>query len=407
MQHIKKKGKIDRRFVKPFPGKYNIIDLSRMLTYPRPAGSKMEKRYIRRFIDVVPGIKRDTFGNRYIVVGKKPTTLFASHTDTVHSKPTEYKWKIDKTEGKFKQIEISKKQKLQDVIVKGRWASGRQKDILGADDTTGNWLMLNLISEKKPGLYIFHRAEEIGREGSEWIAEHRPKMLKGIKRVISFDRKGYQDIITHQMGERTASDKFAKELAKRLGSGFKPDPTGSFTDSMSYAHLVPECTNISIGYKGAHSRAERQNLRFARHLYTKLRDVDFETLPVERKPEKPRKQLSWLCYPDETYNYYDYWQDKHYKQEEPLNKKQKEYKERLDTAEQRLQEYEDTRQQVKNLFGDRYLKDDPKKFDKVVPYDDTKEISRYEEEMRRRNEEDFDRQVREYIKRKKKEGVIE
>ena len=85
MEYIKKTKNVSKKIYKPMKAKYNLIDLGRMLTYPRPAGSKMEEKYIKKFIDSVPGMIPDPFGNRYIRIGKKPTTLFASHTDTVHS----------------------------------------------------------------------------------------------------------------------------------------------------------------------------------------------------------------------------------------------------------------------------------------------------------------------------------
>jgi len=359
MQYIKKK-RLDRRAMRPLKSKYSIIDLSRMLTYPRPAGSKMEEKYIHKFIDTVPGMKKDKFGNRFLTIGKKPTTVFASHTDTVHRDPkyltkNDYEWVLDKKTGIFK-LEKTKRNKEKKehrkVIMQGKWVKSTGKDILGADDTTGNWLMLNLIEEKKPGRYIFHREEEIGRKGSEWIAENKPEMLKGIKRVISFDRKGYKDIITHQMGDRTASDEFAKELARKIGGGYRPDPSGSFTDSASYSHLVPECTNVSIGYRGAHSRAEKQNLRFARHLYTKLREIDFEKLPAVRKPEAKKVNTGWTSW----YSYGNYWDYKDKDEEEG-----KSYSSNIDNVKKTLSEYKEI--EYKNKLRsirksiDRYIRD--------------------------------------------------
>ena len=372
MQYIKK-SYIDPKVKQPFKAKYNLIDLSRMLTYPRPAWSKMEDKYIHKFIDTVPGIQKDTYGNRFITIGKKPETMFASHTDTVHREPNYYtrEWYWNSKTRRMEKGSLKETKRddtLRNIGIKNKWAYSRNSDILGADDTTGNWLMLNMIDYKKPGMYIFHRAEETGREGSRWIAEHQPKRLKGIKRVISFDRKGYKDIITHQAGERTASDTFAKELARRLGGEYRPDPTGSFTDSKSYSHLVPECTNISIGYKDAHTRDEMQNLRFARYLYNQIIDVDFETLPTERKPSRQRS--SWM-YPqvdawDYDYNYYGY---------NDLTKKKTPYQKRLDKAMQRLER--------KKVIS-------KKESDKFLLTDD-----------------DYDNWLYKQMKKKKDEGVLE
>ena len=268
-QHVKLSPHIDKSINTPFKGKYNLIDLGHMLSYSRPAWSKMENIFIHKYIDSIPKMRHDKFGNRIIRIGDSDT-VFTSHTDTVH-KDFSYK-------------PIKKKQQKLPVNIKGKWATSSGYDILGADDTTGVWLMLNMIHDQKPGQYIFHRAEEIGRQGSKYIAEQRPQTIKNTKHVISFDRKGYGDIITHQMGQRTASDTFARSLAKKLGGDYKPNPTGSYTDSASYASLVPECTNISIGYQNAHTENERQNLRFARHLYNQVKDINFDELPTERTP---------------------------------------------------------------------------------------------------------------------------
>lgn len=308
--------------------KYSLIDLGKMLTYPRPAGSKMEQVFIRKFIDPIKGMKHDTYGNRFIKIGDS-STAFTSHTDTVHEPkrlvkhvliddpakevekfPDDKHYYYDKDMVPYRPFEVMKEEQRQynKVHLQGKWTKKKDSDVLGADDTTGVWLMLNMIHDKKPGLYIFHRDEEIGRFGSEHIAERNPKLLKGIKRVISFDRKGYSDIITHQMGERTASDKFARSLSKELGGSFRPDDTGSYTDSYSYRGIVPECTNISIGYKDAHTQYERQNLRFAGHLLRRIREVDFDKLPAVRKPEKE----TYVVQP-RTYHWDDYFQSDNYK----------------------------------------------------------------------------------------------
>jgi len=342
MSYIRKGEYVDKSIRKPFPGKYGLVDLSKMMTYPRPAGSKTEKHFIKKYIDPVPGMQKDMFGNRFIQIGKKSTTVFASHTDTVHEDTTRprdiyeyekfstgdpkqpYKWsarKIGKTKPKL--------QERQKVFMKGKWAYKRDKDVLGADDTTGVWLMLNLIHEKKPGLYLFHREEEIGGHGSKFIAKSGVPSLKGKKRVISFDRKGYGDIITHQMGKRTASDKFAKDFSQKLGGDFSPSSGGSFTDSASYAKKVPECTNVSIGYKHAHTPDERQNLKFARHLYMKLRDVDFEKLPAERDPKK-REYAHWDSWGYDSWGYAPY---KSYRNENYSGSQQSTYDDDFDRDE--------------------------------------------------------------------------
>ena len=64
--------------------RFNKDDLVEMLRYPRSHGSPMEKEFIAVYIDSVPGMNVDGFGNRYIKVGKSDTA-FLSHIDTVHT----------------------------------------------------------------------------------------------------------------------------------------------------------------------------------------------------------------------------------------------------------------------------------------------------------------------------------
>ena len=158
---------------------------------------------------------------------------------------------------------------------------------LGGDDTAGVWLMLNLLSDDVPGLYVFFRNEEHGCHGSRHMASHDPGLFKGIRKAVAFDRKGYADVITTQSGRRTCSDEFASELAGQLGD-YKPSSLGVLCDSASLTSLVPECTNLSIGYANAHQPGESLDLDFVEDLYHRLKKVDWESLPVakERKIKK-------------------------------------------------------------------------------------------------------------------------
>lgn len=48
----------------------DVDQLIAMLEYKRPAFSKSEKEFISRFIDSVPGIQEDRFGNRWLMLGQ-------------------------------------------------------------------------------------------------------------------------------------------------------------------------------------------------------------------------------------------------------------------------------------------------------------------------------------------------
>lgn len=239
--------------------------LLEMLEFRRPAGSVYEQAFIDRYIKPY-GPKVDFFGNQIIDIGSKPNVIWSSHTDTVHN-----------TSG------------LQRLIINKnfvRAAPSKDSNCLGADCTTGVWLMLEMLDAGVEGRYIFHRDEEAGGKGSKYIAKSTPDVLKGIDAAIAFDRRGCTDIITHQGSSRTASDEFAKSVADEILGNYKACSYGSFTDTKSYMGLVPECTNLSVGYAGAHTNSENQDLAHARWLRDRMLVFSTSGLIIKRKPEE-------------------------------------------------------------------------------------------------------------------------
>jgi hypothetical protein len=173
--------------------------------------------------------------------------------------------------------------------------------VLGADDGAGVWLMLCMIASGVPGTYMFHRGEECGGIGSRGIAREYGSMLAEYKYAVAFDRKGTTDVITHQAMGRCCSDKFAQALCDLLDMGHMPDPTGIFTDTANYVNEIPECSNISIGYEGAHSYSESLDLTYLYALAERMIEVfaDAPELPVVRDPfetdvyDYPAKYSVW------------------------------------------------------------------------------------------------------------------
>ena len=144
--------------------------------------------------------------------------------------------------------------------------------------------MWEMIRAGKPGLYVFHRGEEIGLVGSGYIADHTPELIEGIDIAIALDRKGTKDVITYQQGSRCCSEAFADSLSEGLGMDYRPSPYGVWTDTASYMWMVPECTNISVGYYGQHSRGEIQDLEHIAALRDALINLDLSKLVVARDP---------------------------------------------------------------------------------------------------------------------------
>ena len=102
--------------------------------------------------------------------------------------------------------------------------------------------------------------------------------------MISFDRMGDNSIITHQSGIRTASDEFANSLSAELEMGHIADNTGSYTDSNEFAKLIPECTNLSVGYLGQHTANEDQDFNYLTDLLYSLTFIDADALVASRDP---------------------------------------------------------------------------------------------------------------------------
>jgi len=236
------------------------LDILQMLSYQRPAWSKTESEFIRKYIDPVKGIYGDRYGNR-ILNRQGSKVMIACHTDTVHR--------------------FSGRQR---VIVKNGTAQLPAKTVsncLGADDTAGIYAALCMIEAGVQATFVFHRAEEIGGRGSMWLAENYPEWLRTFDVCLSLDRRGTADIITSQLGQRTASDLFAASLSDSLGMDHKPVP-GIFTDSVNYSHLIPECSNLSVGYEREHSALESLDVEYLERVIERLIAVDWQSLVVSR-----------------------------------------------------------------------------------------------------------------------------
>ena len=164
-------------------------------------------------------------------------------------------------------------------------ADPKVSSCLGADCTSGVYVLLSMIEAGIEGTYVIHAAEEVGCKGSMEMVRDYPMWLTYTKAVISFDRYGDNSVITHQMGFRTASDAFANSFADALDMPqLKPDTGGSYTDSNEYAEIVPECTNISVGYYSQHSTTESQDLEYLEKLVYALENADWSKLVYERDP---------------------------------------------------------------------------------------------------------------------------
>ncbi len=210
--------------------------------------------------------------------GSASKTLFSSHTDTVDGKDcAHYLLEDDKGSGRL-------------------FTDG--KTILGADDGAGVWLMLRMIGAGVPGTYVFNRGEECGGIGSSALARDYADWLQQFDKAVAFDRARDHSVITHQGGSRCCSDDFAEALADKLSQLcddeylFAPDDSGIYTDTAEWTHLIPECTNLSVGYEMQHSTSESLDMRFLAKLAEIVVSIDWDALPVSRDPSKV-EQKTW------------------------------------------------------------------------------------------------------------------
>lgn len=248
-----------------------IQDLYAMHSCTRSPGGKKLRQWRKRWIESLPGAVVDEFDNVLVPVGKSQT-IFSCHTDTVGKE----KWN---------------KLRVRNGILRAN------NGILGADDTVGCWIMRRMVRAGVPGLYVFHDGEETGCQGSKALVGALKNELKNFKRVVAFDRKGYDEVITYQHGGRCCSDAFANALSAQLNSlnmdfRYYASNRGVYTDSASYMYAVPECTNVGVGYFGQHGTSECLDMYHAYDLMTACLSVDWEALPTERDPSEPVRP-SW------------------------------------------------------------------------------------------------------------------
>jgi len=220
-----------------------------------------------QLFDLLPqDLDMDEFGNLFTKIGESDV-MFTSHLDTATSADTEVTH-----------------------VIEGNIIKTDGTTILGADDKAGVTIMLHMIENKIPGLYYFFLGEEVGCVGSKKVSEkQKTEKLPYINKVISFDRRSTDSVITFQASSRCCSDKFALALAEQFNKvettfKYDKDPTGVYTDSAQFTKIYPECTNISVGYYSEHTYSERQDIEHLTKLAEACLKVDWNNLPVERDP---------------------------------------------------------------------------------------------------------------------------
>lgn len=246
-----------------------IATLQRALSVKRPNESQTTAVFTQWLQDRLPeGLPAsyDGAGNLHVDARliAEHKTLFVAHVDTVHH--VEGKNKITKTAE--------------------RWSANGAA--LGADDGAGCAMIMHLLHAGVPGYYIFTQGEECGGIGAKFVAKNMPGLLSEFDRAIAFDRKGIDSVISHQGYGRCCSDVFAEALSGALNRDdrmmYLPDDTGVYTDTAEFTDIIPECTNISVGYYHEHGDREYIDVLHFQALADAVTGFDWDELPTSRDP---------------------------------------------------------------------------------------------------------------------------
>lgn len=253
--------------------------LARALSMMRPHNSEGTRRltdWLEDSASTRPHTKiyRDAIGNLHVDtrLNSSNRTLFVAHVDTVHRK--EGPNKIRKTATHWH-------------------ADGAA---LGADDGAGVAMLMHLLHAGIPAYYIFTQGEECGGIGASWLADNWKDGLAKFDRAIAFDRRGIDSVITHQGRGRCCSDVFGQALADALNEDmtlmYLPDNTGVYTDTAEFIDIIPECTNISVGYYSEHSERECLDIMHFATLAERVVRIDWDSLPTDRDPTQVEERTA-------------------------------------------------------------------------------------------------------------------
>jgi len=295
--------------------------LARALSAKRPHNTVAVSAFTEWLFNNLPPVLKgftsvDGAGNLHVdnrIAGSR--TLFIAHVDTVH-----------------REVGANKIRKTASMW----YADGAP---LGADDGAGCAMLMHLLHADVKGYYIFSQGEECGGIGAKFLESTHKSLLSQFDRAIAFDRRGTDSVISHQGWGRCASDTFCQALADALNLHdenlmYAPDDTGVYTDTAEFVDIIPECTNISVGYDHEHSQQESLNIAHFELLAQSVLQVEWDKLPVDRDPTVPEYKetkydtglTNWWSTYDKGYTerdinqskYFSKWEDDEYWQTEDL-----------------------------------------------------------------------------------------
>ena len=165
---------------------------------------------------------------------------------------------------------------LEDIIIKDTILSIKETSncVLGGDDRSGVWLMLQLLRQTTPYNFLFCCDEEVGGFGSTQFVDDGVVDYYIHSCFISLDRRGKSEVATYGCDN--------KELIKVFTDEGYNEVQGSFTDCMILSESCDvACINLSVGYANEHSNREIQHIPTLEYTYNKLMDINIQDKLVD------------------------------------------------------------------------------------------------------------------------------
>ena len=184
-----------------------------------------------------------------------PTVLLNAHLDTVE------------------QIEESR------IIVKDGniWTSS--EGILGADDRAGVNVIMAILKTLQPNDFngtlkiIFTVEEEIGLVGAKEVNE---SFLWNVDMAFVIDRRGTNDIVTHNYSQEFCSAEFGRSLERIAHSNMQGKwrvVKGGSSDTTIWASQGIQSVNLSTGYLHEHTDFEQLDVEASYNTYVFVNEV--------------------------------------------------------------------------------------------------------------------------------------
>ena len=233
----------------------------KLTEYTTPFGNE---HLLRQYLP--DSLKTDEFGNYYVKIGDS-RNMFVCHMDNV-----------------------TRKAEKVNQILEGDFVKTDETTILGGDNKAGVCVLSHMIDNNVPGLYYFFKGEEgTAPEGGLWGSKRALKAyndkFKNYDTCVAFDRKKYGSIISRQIATNCCSNEFVNSITEEFSKHdleYKKDSCGYYTDSAVFMWVIPECTNLSVGVFGEHTKKESQDLKYLAKVADVATKVEWSKLVIKR-----------------------------------------------------------------------------------------------------------------------------